>query len=83
MFCGGLIGGVDLLGIMSAECHPAQVIIGEVLDQFQEARITTEQMFPDIGTAFDGKVLIFAVYNFSECPDQNPFRVTGQQGVHV
>ena len=58
----GVIGGIDLVGIVAAAIEPVDVIIGEVLDHFQQRLVAPEEALPNVGAALGLEVLVLAVH---------------------
>ena len=54
-----------------------------MLDHLQQARITAEEIFADIGTGLDGIFLVLAVDDLPHPFGQNAFGIFFQQGVPI
>src|SRR5579875_2696812 len=77
------VGRVDFHRIMSAALELGQLLIGQILNQFEQFGIFTEEMFTNIGTAFDGIFLKFAVYDFAHALHQQTGLIAFQEGVPI
>ena len=58
--------GVNFDGIVSAQPHACQLIVGEMLDHFQQAGIGAEQVLPEVSSALDEIFLILPVADFAQ-----------------
>ena len=58
---GGFVGGVHLDGIVAAQPHARQLLVGKMLDHLQQAGIGAEQILAEVGAALDEIFLVLAV----------------------
>ena len=56
-----LVGVVDLDGIVAAEPQLLELIVGQVLDHLEQARVGAEEVLAEVGAGLDGVLLILAV----------------------
>ena len=66
--------GVNFNGIVSTKAHACQLIVGEMLDHFQQAGIGTEQVLTEVSSAFDEVFLILTVADFTQTRTSRPSR---------
>ena len=78
-----LIGGMDLDGIVAAQPHARQLLVGKMLDHLQQARIGAEEVLPEVGAALDEIFLILAVADFAHALDQQAVAIVLDQAVPV
>ncbi len=76
-------GCVNLDRIMAAEAHARQLIVGEMLDHLQQARIAAEQVLAEVGSALDEIFLVLPVADFAQTPDQQAVAVVLDQAVPI
>ena len=81
VFGGGFVGGVNFARIVAAEAQAAQFVVGERLDEFQQARIGAEEMLANVGAGFDDELLVFAVDQFAHALDEQAFGVAVEDGI--
>ena len=74
---------IDLFRIVSTAPHLAELLIGEVTEQLQQARIITAHMLADIGAISDGVFLIFTIDDFAHAPYQDVVVILGPQWVPI
>ncbi|GBE22122.1 hypothetical protein BMS3Bbin01_01485 [bacterium BMS3Bbin01] len=55
------VGRVDLVVVVSAAREFAQLIVTEMLDEFAQAQVGTEELVPDVLSGLDGVLLILPV----------------------
>src|SRR6266478_5898707 len=48
-------------------------LVVNFLDQFQQARIASEEMLADVGAGFHGEFLVFAIHDLAHALDQQTF----------
>ena len=75
VFDGGFVRGVNFSRIVAAEPQAAELLVGERLDQFQQLRARTEEMFADVCAGLDDQLLVFAVDHFAHALDEKAFGV--------
>src|SRR5713101_6433731 len=80
---GGAVGGVDLARVMPAQAEFAKRLVGNFFDQFQQARITSEEMLANVSAGLDNEFLIFAVNDFAHTTDEQTFGVPFQNGIPI
>ena len=59
--CCSLEGGVDLLVVVPTSRQVLDVVVGEMLDQFAQARVGPEEMFADVGAVLGRVTLVLAI----------------------
>ena len=74
---------IDLFRVVSTAPHLAELLIGEVTEHLQQARIITAHMLADVGAIRDGIFLIFTIDDFAHAPDQDAVVILGQQWVPI
>ena len=77
MLDSGFVCGIDLLRVVAAEPQPRQLLIRQVLDHRQQARVCAEEMLAEIGARFGAVLLPLAVNDFAHALDQQAFVVIG------
>ena len=77
----GAVRGVDLAGIVTATSQPAEVAVGEMLDERGQRRLGAEEMLADIGARLDPILLERAVDGGVHLGDQGAVVVAGEQVV--
>src|SRR5713101_2431552 len=80
---GGAVGGVDLARVMPAQAEFAKGLVGNFFDQFQQARIASEEMLADVSAGLDNEFLIFAVNDFAHTTDEQTFGVPFEDGIPI
>ena len=76
-----LVGVVDLDRIVPAERQLLQLIVGEVLDHLQQARIGAPEVLADVGAGLDAVLLILAVDDLAHPLHQQAVAILGEQRV--
>ncbi len=71
----GLVGGIDLQGIVSAQPHPCDLLVAEVLHHLQQPGIGTEEVLPEVSPAFDEELLILSIAQLAHAPHQQTVAV--------
>ncbi len=79
----GFVSGMDLDGIVAAQAHAGQLLVGEVLHHLEQARIGAEEVLAEVGAAFDEVFLILAVADLAHAPDQQPVAIVADEAVPV
>lgn len=79
----GLVSGVEFSRIVSTSQHLVNLLIGMALNQLEESRIGSEEMFPGEGAAFHHILLIPAVHHLAHTLDQQAFIVLRQQRIPI
>ncbi len=69
--------------IVPAQSHARELIVGEMLDHFQQARVATEEVLPEVRAAFNEIFLVLAVADFTEPLDQQAVAVVLNQVVPI
>src|SRR5262249_14171721 len=77
------VGRVDLDRIVAAAFELGQLIVGQVLDELQQFRIFAEELFADVGAAFDRVFLIFAVNDLAHALHEQAGLVALQERVPI
>ena len=75
--------GVNFDGIVAAETHARELIVGKMLDHLQQARIGAEEVLAEIGSAFDEIFLILSVADFAQPPHQYSVAVVLDEAIPV
>ena len=81
VFGGRLVGGVHLPGVVAAAQQLADLLVGQMVDQFQHLRIFAEEMLAGVAAGFDGIFLVIAVHAFIHALDQQAGFVALEQFV--
>ena len=71
-FDGGLVGRVDLDGIVSAEGQLLELFVRQVLDHLEQLRVGSPEVLANVLAGLDGVFLILAVDDFSHALDEEP-----------
>ncbi len=79
----GFVSGVHLDGIVAAQAHAGQLLVGEVLHHLEQAGIAAEEILTEIGSALDKVFLILAVADLAHAPDQQPVTIAADEAVPV
>ena len=79
----GFVGCVHLDGIVAAQAHAGELLVGEVLHHLEQAGIAAEEILPEIGAALDKVLLILAVADLAHAPDQQPITIAADEAVPV
>ena len=59
------------------------MLVGKVLDHFEQAGIGAEEVLAEIGAALDKVFLILTVADLAHAPDQQPVAIVADQAVPV
>ncbi len=73
--------GVNLAVVMPAPLQVSEVVIREVLDHLLEARVGSEEVFPDVGTGLDDVLLELSVERLVHLMDEDPVCVAREKVV--
>src|SRR6202008_3608242 len=65
-----LVRRVHLDGVVTAQTHASQLLVGEMLDHLQQPRIGSEKVLPEVGAALDEILLVLAVADLAHAPHQ-------------
>ena len=79
----GLVGGVDLLGIVAAAPQLLELVVGEVLHQLEQLRVLAEEVLADVGAVGDRQVLVLAVDDLAHALGEQAGLVAVEQVVPV
>src|SRR5207245_3613078 len=74
---------IDLFRIVSAAPHLVELLIGEVTEHLQQARIIATHVLADVGAIGDGVFLKFPIDDFAHAPYQDTVMVLGQEWVPI
>ena len=77
------VSGVNLARIVAALPHGAELFVGIILDHFQEARISAENMLADVCARLHGKLLRFAVNHFTEALDEKAVNILREERIPI
>ena len=80
---GGAVGRMHFDGIVPAQSHARQLLVGKMLNHFEQARVGAEQILAEVCSALDEIFLILPVADFSETPYQNAIAVGANQAIPV
>ena len=80
---GRLVSGVDFDGIVAAEPHTRELLVGEMLDHLQQPGIGAEEVLPEVGPALDKIFLILAVGDLAHALDQQPIAIIADEAVPI
>ena len=69
----GFVRSVDLERIVAAEAKTPDLVVAEVLHQFEQLRILPEEVLADVGAGFDG---------VASAVRRRPTRSCGERAVH-
>ena len=83
MVDGGLIRRMHLDGIVTAQAHASQLLVREMLDHLEQARIRSEEILPEVGAALDEILLILPVADLAHAPHQQPVAVGLNQRIPI
>ena len=75
--------GVDLDGIMAAQAHPRQLLVGKVLDHLQQARVGSKEILAEVGAALDEVFLVLAIADLAHPADQQAVAIVLNEAVPV
>ena len=76
-----LVGVVDLDRIVAAERQLLELIVGQVLDHVEQARIDAPEVLAHVGARFDGVLLILAVDDLAHALDEQAVAILGEQRI--
>src|SRR5262249_6477736 len=74
---------VHLHRIVATQTQLTDLIVAEVLDELEQARVATEKVLADVGARLDGVLLVLAVHDFAETLDEDALGVTLEQRIPV
>ena len=77
------VGGVNFSRIVATLAHGAESFVGVILDHFQEARISPENVLADVCAGLHGKLLRFAVHHFSEALDEKAINILLKERIPI
>ena len=80
---GGLVGVVDLDRIVPAQRQFPELVVRQVFDHVEQARIDAPEVLADVGARFDGVLLILAVDDLAHALHEQTVAILGQQRVPV
>ncbi len=67
---GGLVGGIDLARVVTAAQQLANLVVGEMVHQFEQFGIFAEEMFARVTARLDDIFLVIAVHAFLHALEQ-------------
>ena len=79
----GLVAVVDLDRIVTAEPQLLQLVVGQVLDHLEQARVDAEEMLAQVGARLDGVLLILPVDDLAHPLGEQALVVDRQQRIPV
>ena len=83
MFGGGLVGSVNLDGIVTAEPHTGKLFVGKMLDHLQQAGIAAEQVVAEVGATLDEIFLVLAIRDLAHALDQDSVTIVADEVVPI
>src|SRR6185437_16258826 len=78
-----LVGRVNFDGIVSAETHARELLVGKMLNHAQQPRIRSEHVLPEVGTTLNEELLILAVSDFAQTPHQQAVAIVLDEAVPI
>ena len=67
VFHGRLVGGIHLARVVAAAQQLADLVVGEMIHQFEQFGIFAEEMFARVAARLDGIFLVIAVHRLPPC----------------
>ena len=83
VFHRGLVGGIDFARVMAAAQQLANLLVGEVVHQFEQFGIFAEEMFARVAARLDGILLVIAVHRLFHALEQQAGLVAREQIVPI
>src|ERR1700733_7168595 len=83
MINGGLVGGMYLDGIVSAQPQTGELLVGKMLDHLEQPRIGTKEILPEVRSALDKVFLILSVGDLAHAADQQPIAIGLNQRIPI
>ena len=80
---GCLISRMNFDGIMAAKPHAGQLLVGKMLNHFEQSRIRAEKVLPEVSTALDEIFLVLAVGDLAHALDQQTVAIGADETVPV
>ena len=80
---GGLVSGVDLGRVVAAAFHLGNLLVRQVLDQFEQFGVLAEEVLADVRPRLDGILLQFAIDHLVHALHQQAGLVAGQERIPV
>ena len=74
-----LVGVEHLLGIVAADAHLLQLVVGEVLDHLQQPRVGAEELLADVGARHHRVLLVLAVDDLAGALAQQALVIAREQ----
>ena len=74
---------MDLDGIVSAEPHASQLLVGQMLDHLEQPGIAAKQVLTEVGSALHKILLILSVADLAQPPNQQAIAVVLNERVPV
>ena len=78
---GGLVGRVDLVGVVTAQSHAPEIVVRHVRHQALQPLIDAPEVLPDVGAAGHGVLLVLPIHHLAHAADQEAVVILGEQGV--
>ena len=79
----GLVRRVHLLGVVATALQVAHLLVGQVLDHLQEARVGAEEVLANVVARFGHVLLELSVDDFAQALHQDAFGVGREQRIPV
>ena len=79
VFHGGLVGGIDLAGIVAAAQELVNLFVGQVVHQFEQLGVFAEEMSARVAARLDRVFLVIAVHGLFHALDEQPGLVGREQ----
>ncbi len=83
VFDGGFVGGVDFDGIVTAQTHAGELLVGKMLDHLEQAGIGAEEVLPEVSAALDEIFLVLAVADLAHALDQQAVAIVLDEAVPI
>jgi hypothetical protein len=80
---GGLVGGVDLVRIVSAPPQLVELLVGQMFDHFQQPRVGAEEAFAEVGAGLHRVFLIQPVHGFAHALDEHAVLILGEEWIPI
>src|ERR1019366_38098 len=79
----GLVGGINFARVVTAALQLANLVVGEMIHQFEQFGIFAEEMPARVAARLDGIFLVIAVHRLFHAPEQQAALVAREQIVPI
>src|SRR6516165_7858950 len=79
----GFVGGMYFDGIVATQAHPRQLLVGEMFDHMQQARVGAEEILSEIRATLDKEFLILPIGDLTHTPHQQTVPVVADEAVPI